>query len=73
MVIYWDITFPNVAGIGLSVELLSRLKDAFPSQFAGIKDSSHDPALANTLGEKFGSDLVVLTGTDSYLQACHAK
>ena len=60
--------FPKVAGIGLSVELLSRLKDAFPSQFAGIKDSSHDPALASTLGEKFGSDMVVLTGTDSYLQ-----
>ena len=60
--------FPNVAGIGLSVELLSRLKDAFPVQFAGIKDSSHDPALASTLGKNFGSDLVVLTGTDSYLQ-----
>ena len=60
--------FPNVAGIGLSVELLSRLKDAFPTQFAGIKDSSHDPALASTLGEKFGSDFVTLTGTDSYLQ-----
>jgi len=60
--------FPKVAGIGLSVELLSRLKDAFPVQFAGIKDSSHDPALASTLGKKFGSDMVVLTGTDSYLQ-----
>jgi len=60
--------FPNVAGIGLSIELLSRLKDAFPTQFAGIKDSSHDPVLASTLGEKFGSDMVVLTGTDSYLQ-----
>jgi 4-hydroxy-tetrahydrodipicolinate synthase len=60
--------FPNVAGIGLSVELLSRLKDAFSTQFAGIKDSSHDPALASTLGEKFGSDFVTLTGTDSYLQ-----
>ena len=60
--------FPKVAGIGLSVDLLSRLKDAFPSQFAGIKDSSHDPALASTLGEKFGTDLVALTGTDSYLQ-----
>jgi 4-hydroxy-tetrahydrodipicolinate synthase len=60
--------FPKVAGIGLSIELLSRLKDAFPVQFAGIKDSSHDPALASTLGEKFGSDLLVLTGTDSYLQ-----
>lgn len=60
--------FPNVAGIGFSIELLARLKDAFPTQFTGIKDSSHDPALASSLGEKFGSDLVALTGTDSYLQ-----
>lgn len=60
--------FPNVAGIGFSIELLSRLKDAFPTQFAGIKDSSHDADLARTLGEKFGSDLVVLTGTDTYLK-----
>ena len=60
--------FPNVAGIGLSIELLARLKDSFPSQFAGIKDSSHDADLARNLGQRFGSDLVVLTGTDSYLQ-----
>lgn len=60
--------FPNVAGVGFSIELLSRLKDAFPAQFAGIKDSSHDPELARTLGETFGSDLAVFTGTDSYLQ-----
>jgi 4-hydroxy-tetrahydrodipicolinate synthase len=60
--------FPNVAGIGFSMDLLARLKEAFPSQFAGIKDSSHDAELARNLGEKFGSDLVVLTGTDSYLQ-----
>jgi 4-hydroxy-tetrahydrodipicolinate synthase len=60
--------FPNVAGIGLSLDLLARLKDRFPSQFAGIKDSSHDADLARNLGTRFGSDLVVLTGTDSYLQ-----
>ena len=60
--------FPNVAGIGFSLELLTRLKDAFPTQFAGIKDSSHDADFARNVGEKFGSDLVVLTGTDSYLQ-----
>jgi len=60
--------FPNVAGIGFSIELLARLKDAFPTQFAGLKDSSHDFDLARNLGEKFGSDLVVFTGTDSYLQ-----
>ncbi len=60
--------FPNVAGIGFSIELLARLKDAFPIQFAGIKDSSHDADLARNLGEKFGDDLVVLTGTDTYLK-----
>ena len=60
--------FPNVAGIGFSLELLSRLKDSFPTQFAGIKDSSHDPDLARALGEIFDSELAVFTGTDSYLQ-----
>ena len=60
--------FPQVAGIGFSIELLARLKDSFPTQFAGIKDSSHDPDLARNLGEKFGYDLAVLNGTDSYLQ-----
>lgn len=60
--------FPNVAGIGFSIDLLARLKDAFPTQFAGIKDSSHDADLARNLGEKFGHDLVALTGTDTYLK-----
>ena len=60
--------FPSVAGISFSLELLRHLKDQFPSQFAGIKDSSHDADLARNLGEMFGSELVVLTGTDSYLQ-----
>jgi 4-hydroxy-tetrahydrodipicolinate synthase len=59
--------FPGVAGIGFSMDLLKRLKDAFPIQFAGIKDSSHDPALASALGATFNADLVVFTGTDSYL------
>src|SRR5574342_638077 len=59
--------FPAVAGIGFSLALLKRLKDAFPVQFAGIKDSSHDPALASTLGATFGRDLAVFSGTDSYL------
>lgn len=59
--------FPDVAGIGFSIALLQRLREAFPAQFAGIKDSSHDPELARSLGEVFGDDLLVLTGTDSYL------
>jgi len=59
--------FPAVAGIGFSMALLKRLKAAFPVQFAGLKDSSHDPALASALGATFGKDLAVFTGTDSYL------
>jgi len=57
--------FPGVAGIGFSIELLVRLKDAFPAQFEGIKDSSHDGLFAKQLGERFGPDLVVFSGTDS--------
>ncbi len=60
---------PGTAGIGFSIDLLARLKDAFPVQFAGIKDSSHDSEFARKLGEQFGSDLLVLTGTNSYLQS----
>lgn len=60
--------FPHVAGIGFSMELLARLKDAFPVQFAGLKDSSHDAEFARALGERFGADLAVFSGTDSYVQ-----
>lgn len=60
--------FPGVAGIGFSLELLARLKNAFPVQFAGIKDSSHDADFARALGDKFGYDLAVFNGTDSYVQ-----
>jgi 4-hydroxy-tetrahydrodipicolinate synthase len=57
--------FPGVAGIGFSLELLTRLKDAFPAQFAGIKDSSHDEGFVISLGKRFGNELAVFSGTDS--------
>jgi 4-hydroxy-tetrahydrodipicolinate synthase len=60
--------FPAMAGVGFSIQLLAKLKDAFPTQFAGIKDSSHDQYLPVHLSDLFGDDLLVLTGTDSYLQ-----
>lgn len=59
---------PGTAGIGFPPDLLARLMDAFPRQFAGIKDSSHDVEFACELGNRFGSDLLVLTGTDSLFQ-----
>ncbi len=59
--------FPSVAGVGFSLTLLARLKDSFPEQFAGLKDSSHDRDFARSVDEKFGPDLAVFSGTDSDL------
>lgn len=58
---------PAVSGVPLELDFLLRLKDTFPDQFAGIKDSSGNPNHAKDLGTQFGSDLVVLTGNDSLL------
>ncbi len=59
--------FPAQSGVPLSLDLLANLKDAFPDQFAGIKDSTGDLQYSQTLGDRFGSDLVVLTGSDALL------
>jgi len=55
---------PGVSGVPLPIELLARLKDDFPNQFAGIKDSSGDPEHARQLGSRFGKDLLVFNGND---------
>jgi 4-hydroxy-tetrahydrodipicolinate synthase len=55
---------PPMTGVGLSIELLARLRTTFPDRFAGIKDSSGSSDLARQLGERFGSDLLVLNGND---------
>jgi len=58
---------PNMTGISFSLDLLERLKDNFPDQFAGIKDSSGDPLFAQELGKRFGNDLIVFSGNDKLL------
>jgi 4-hydroxy-tetrahydrodipicolinate synthase len=57
--------FPKVSGVPLSIDLLARLKDEFPGRFAGLKDSSADSDYARQLGERFGGDFAVMSGTDS--------
>src|SRR5690606_38934031 len=42
---------PVAAAVGLSVELIARLRDAFPEQVVGIKDSSQDWEHTRTLLE----------------------
>lgn len=56
--------FPQISGVPLSVDLLARLKDTFRERFAGIKDSSGDSEYSSLLGQRFGKDLMVLTGND---------
>ena len=56
---------PGQTGVPFSLDLLARLKDAFPQRFAGIKDSSGDPEFSIALGSRFGPDLLVLTGNDA--------
>jgi 4-hydroxy-tetrahydrodipicolinate synthase len=58
---------PAQSRMSLSLDLLANLKDEFPVQFAGIKDSTGDPQFAQSLGERFGRDLVVLNGNDALL------
>jgi len=56
--------FPGMSGVALSIDLLGRLKDAFPDQFAGLKDSSGEQDFSRQLNTRFGDDLIVLTGND---------
>jgi len=58
---------PAQSGVPLPLELLLSLKDSYPDQFAGIKDSSGDPQHSEVLAERFGSDLLVLIGSDALL------
>lgn len=55
---------PAMSGIHLSLPFLQRLKEAFPGQFAGLKDSSGDADFARQLGEAFGKELIIFTGSD---------
>jgi 4-hydroxy-tetrahydrodipicolinate synthase len=56
---------PSLSGVALSLDLIARLRDAFPNQFYGIKDSSGDPETARRLGQRFNHDLLALNGNDS--------
>ncbi|RPI30187.1 MAG: dihydrodipicolinate synthase family protein [Chloroflexota bacterium] len=61
-ILFYDI--PTVSGVSISLDLLARLKDAFPDRFAGLKDSSASQNQAQALGRRFGHDMLILNGTD---------
>ncbi len=53
---------PQVAGVGMPVPLVARLKREFPDEIVGIKDSSGD--LDNTLALLEIKDLIVYPGSE---------
>ena len=55
---------PQTSNIPLSIDLLKRLKDKYPNQFAGLKNSSSDPTHVLKLSDSFGDELSVFTGND---------
>jgi 4-hydroxy-tetrahydrodipicolinate synthase len=57
---------PQVTSVGLSVELIDRLKKAFPAQVSGVKDSSGDWANSQAL-LKHHADLHILIGDERLL------
>ena len=57
---------PQVTSVGLSVELIDRLKKAFPQQVTGVKDSSGDWANSQALLEHH-ADLHILIGDERLL------
>jgi len=68
---------PQVSGVALSANLLKRIRDAFPEQFGGVKDSSGDLAntqnLAALLPEHailVGADKLMLSGLKSQASGC---
>lgn len=56
---------PAVSGVPLSLDLLARLKDAYPTRFAGLKDSSASREHAAALGTRFADTLLVFNGNDA--------
>lgn len=62
---------PVVAAVGVSFELIDRLRDAYPDQVVGIKDSSQDPDNARRLIEQFPG-FRVFVGDDTLLSGAMA-
>ena len=56
---------PQMTGVPFSIPLLDRLKTAYPEKFVGIKNSWTEAEFAQSLGEHFGPDLVVMAGFDT--------
>jgi 4-hydroxy-tetrahydrodipicolinate synthase len=58
--------FPRISGVPLPLTLLTQLRNNFPNQFAGLKDSSGNLYHAITLAREL-EDRLILVGNDKLL------
>lgn len=58
---------PPVSRVGISVNLVERLTEAYPEVVAGIKDSSGDWSNTRELIERGGEDFRVFAGSETFL------
>jgi 4-hydroxy-tetrahydrodipicolinate synthase len=56
---------PQMTGVPFSIQLLDRLKTAYPETFVGIKNSWTEKEFALTVGDHFGPDFTVMAGFDN--------
>jgi 4-hydroxy-tetrahydrodipicolinate synthase len=57
---------PQITSVGLSMDVIARLRQAFPAQITGVKDSSGDWQNAEALLRRHG-DLHILVGDERLL------
>jgi 4-hydroxy-tetrahydrodipicolinate synthase len=55
---------PQVSGVAIPIEVLTNLREQYPAQFAGLKDSSGELKHAKRLVKELGEDSLILVGND---------
>lgn len=63
---------PRVINVSLSLSLIARLREAFPGQIIGMKDSSGSIEFYNQLRTLF-PDLQILVGSDSLIEQVYSN
>lgn len=64
--------FPRLSGVDMPIDLFERLRDSYPAQFGGLKDSSGSEEHAMTLNQRL-ADRLIMVGSDRLLSASLEK
>jgi len=59
--------FPAQSGVPIPINVVSKLKEKYPQQFAGFKDSTGDAEYAVLVGTDLDREILALVGNDKYL------